>query len=88
MHQRRCHRRLADCWASPKPNDRAVLQAAAGVEGAGAWVHSGADFGADGRRVQVRPLGLEAAELGHGALQLPAKGAVLEGGEEGVEVRL
>ena len=55
------------------------------MEGAGAWVHSGADFGADGRRVQVRPLGLEAAELGHGALQLPAKGAVLEGGEERVE---
>ena len=40
-------------------------------------------FGLDGRTVQRGPFGLEEGEIAH--LQVAPEGAMLEGGEEGVE---
>jgi hypothetical protein len=61
------------------------LEGATGVEAGGAGIGLDEGFGFGGGEVDVGPLGLEEAEVGHGS-ELSSEGAVLEGGVEGVEV--
>ena len=60
------------------------FERSAGVEAGGAGVGENHGFRFCGGDEDVGPFGLEEAEVRHGS-EFAAKGAVLEGGEEGVE---
>ena len=59
------------------------LQRAPGVKAGSACIRVRHSFGLDGRSVEGRPFRLKEGEVAH--LQVALEGAVLEGGEEGVE---